>query len=359
MNGYQHPYARSPYGGMLSATQGFLNAYLQHQKIRQEQRRWEINNQFRQSLETERGLDIEYKQHRLAFAKKFPQQVFGDKPTQIFTQGRIAQTLGELESGGAASIFGYVIPFGDKEDMINHALRKLGPNWEQLVPRAREIINRKWPSEEAPQVPQKRTRMPQAGQTFPVVPKSPSVSRLPGMPPQPPQKPTPKELLSQTESWLEKPMAEEPSAAELDEWAGDWLETPAAEPKPKGLFERAADWIKSKTSYQGPAGLFPSEEKATEPKGTSVSTVPSVTLEDRKKRTARKGRIRSWVVPFNLKYGKRLQPSVLDEMDDEYIDWLSSLSIEEREAELQKISEGAEPKRPLFEKPPQDPLGIR
>ena len=62
-----------------------------------------------------------------------------------FTKSKIQTTLGELESGGATSTFGEVIPFLDRTAAENHALRKLGPNWEAVAPAAKEIIDRKFP----------------------------------------------------------------------------------------------------------------------------------------------------------------------------------------------------------------------
>lgn len=63
-----------------------------------------------------------------------------------FTQNKIQSVLGDLESGGASTIYGEVIPFDNREQAINHALRNLGPNWETIAPSAKEIINRKWPT---------------------------------------------------------------------------------------------------------------------------------------------------------------------------------------------------------------------
>jgi len=242
MDGYVSPYNRRPYGGLLSATQGFLNAYLQHAKLRQEARQTEIMNQFRQSMEVERSLDIGYKRKRLEFVSQHPQEAFGRRPTQIFTPGRISQTLGELESGGAASMLGYVIPFGSREDAINHALRKLGPNWEELAPGAKEIIDRKFPGEVVPD------------QT-----KPPDLS------------------------------GERPSLGGLFSGADDWLGESAPEPeqvKPEGWLRRnfpfqslGLDWIRGKGVFKPvperpaepdiPAGLEPiwgeltDEEKET------------------------------------------------------------------------------------------------
>lgn len=67
----------------------------------------------------------------------------GDK--KPFTEGRIQQTLGELESGGSTSLLGHVIPFRNREGYINHALRKLGPDWLEIAPEAADMINRKFP----------------------------------------------------------------------------------------------------------------------------------------------------------------------------------------------------------------------
>jgi len=67
------------------------------------------------------------------------------RPESPFTDAKVQQVLGELESGGAVSIFGTVMPFTKPEDAINHALRNLGPNWQQIAPEAAEIIKRKFP----------------------------------------------------------------------------------------------------------------------------------------------------------------------------------------------------------------------
>ena len=67
------------------------------------------------------------------------------KTTEPFTKGRIQQTLGELEAGGAQDMLGMTIEFGSRKDATDHTLRRLGPNWKQLAPEAEEIIDRKWP----------------------------------------------------------------------------------------------------------------------------------------------------------------------------------------------------------------------
>lgn len=83
-----------------------------------------------------------------------------------------------------------------------------------------------------------------------------------------------------------------------------------------------------------------------------------------RQKAARKARIRSWVVPFNLKHKTRLQPSVLDAMSDEFINWLASLSSVEREEVLRKIEAGetVEPepikKRKIKKGTDLDPEGI-
>lgn len=86
MDGYNiNPEYDRRYGAALSATRGFLEAYLQHAKLREESRRWEITNQYNQSigrtLQETRGLDIEYKQRRLAFIRKDPEAFFGKTET--------------------------------------------------------------------------------------------------------------------------------------------------------------------------------------------------------------------------------------------------------------------------------------
>lgn len=94
MDGYVNPYNRSPYGGLLSATQGFLNAYMQHQKMRHEMRQTEIMNQFRQSLETGRQEDVYWKkQRRLAFEAAPPDRrmdffVRREPTVNVFTPGQ-------------------------------------------------------------------------------------------------------------------------------------------------------------------------------------------------------------------------------------------------------------------------------
>jgi len=66
-------------------------------------------------------------------------------PERPFTDAKIQQTVGELESGGAVSIFGTVMPFSRSEDAINHLLRNLGPNWQKIAPEAAAIIKERWP----------------------------------------------------------------------------------------------------------------------------------------------------------------------------------------------------------------------
>ncbi len=77
------------------------------------------------------------------------------RPESPFTDAKVQQTVGELESGGSISIFGTVIQFSKPEDAINHALRNLGPNWQVVAPEATEIIKRKWPEAKIPKVTQK------------------------------------------------------------------------------------------------------------------------------------------------------------------------------------------------------------
>lgn len=66
-------------------------------------------------------------------------------PERPFTDAKIQQTVGELESGGAVSIFGTVMPFSRPEDAINHMLRNLGTNWQKIAPEAARIIKKRWP----------------------------------------------------------------------------------------------------------------------------------------------------------------------------------------------------------------------
>lgn len=66
-------------------------------------------------------------------------------PERPFTDAKIQQTLGELQSGGSVSVFGTVMPFSRPEDAVNHMLRNLGPNWQKMAPEAAEIIKQKWP----------------------------------------------------------------------------------------------------------------------------------------------------------------------------------------------------------------------
>lgn len=66
-------------------------------------------------------------------------------PERPFTDAKIQQTIGELESGGAVSIFGTVMPFSRPQDAINHLLRNLGPNWQKIAPEAARIIKERWP----------------------------------------------------------------------------------------------------------------------------------------------------------------------------------------------------------------------
>ncbi len=66
-------------------------------------------------------------------------------PERPFTDAKIQQTVGEIQSGGAVSIFGTVMPFARSEDAIHHMLRNLGPNWPKIAPEAAKIIKKKWP----------------------------------------------------------------------------------------------------------------------------------------------------------------------------------------------------------------------
>lgn len=72
----------------------------------------------------------------------------------VFTEAHIQQVLGELESGGSASILGTPIEFTDRKDAIVHAQRKLGPNFAKTYPEAMEIIDKNWPTETKVAVPQ-------------------------------------------------------------------------------------------------------------------------------------------------------------------------------------------------------------
>lgn len=67
------------------------------------------------------------------------------KPESPFTEARVQQMLGELQSGGAVSIYGIVMPFRKAEDAINHALRTLGPDWQKIAPESARIIKQNWP----------------------------------------------------------------------------------------------------------------------------------------------------------------------------------------------------------------------
>jgi len=96
----------------------------------------------------EAALQQEYLQSRIGATKALTAQRKKPKPLKLpFTEGRIQQTLGELEAGGATDMLGTTIPFGSREDAVNHVLRTLGPEWENLAPKARGIIGRKWPAE--------------------------------------------------------------------------------------------------------------------------------------------------------------------------------------------------------------------
>jgi len=90
-----------------------------------------------------------------------------------------------------------------------------------------------------------------------------------------------------------------------------------------------------------PTAKPPSEAVEKPPEAPPVAITPekrpTVSI---KEQAARKARIRSWIVPFNRKYKARLQPSVLDKMSDEFIDWLASLSPAARERILKKIEAG-------------------
>jgi len=79
---------------------------------------------------------------------KLDKMLEGLTSKEPFTQGRIQQTLGELEAGGAQNIFGETIEFSNHEAATDHILRRLGPKWKQLAPEAVEIIDRKWPEKE-------------------------------------------------------------------------------------------------------------------------------------------------------------------------------------------------------------------
>ena len=64
---------------------------------------------------------------------------------QPFTEAKVQTTMGELQSGGATTIYGTVIKFSKSSDAVNHALRNLGPNWQEIAPDAVRIIKEKWP----------------------------------------------------------------------------------------------------------------------------------------------------------------------------------------------------------------------
>lgn len=183
MNGFQNPYTSKGFGPALSATRGFLSQYMQYMQMRNQLENQRIMNQYRQSLleQGQQRLDVSKQYLQLAKereeAPETPSQMLSKKlfgateewgqeewgaaakkkflgaERQPFTEGAIAKTLGELESGGAKSIWGLdVMQFGKgergRQNAINHALRNLGPDWPQIAPEAAEIIERKWPGEQ-------------------------------------------------------------------------------------------------------------------------------------------------------------------------------------------------------------------
>lgn len=82
------------------------------------------------------------------------------KPESPFTEAKVQQMLGELESGGSVSIYGFVMKFTKPQQAVDHALRTLGPNWQEISPEAVEIIKRKWPEADVaaktPSVPKEK-----------------------------------------------------------------------------------------------------------------------------------------------------------------------------------------------------------
>lgn len=60
------------------------------------------------------------------------------------------KTLGTLTAGGYVDrMTGRAFKFRKREDAINYALSNLGPDFEQRYPRAMDIINEKWPSDQS------------------------------------------------------------------------------------------------------------------------------------------------------------------------------------------------------------------
>jgi len=84
----------------------------------------------------------------------------------------------------------------------------------------------------------------------------------------------------------------------------------------------------------------PKPPKLPEGELLEVKPEPRAPVKTPRQTIARKARIRSWVVPFNKKHKTKLQPTVLDAMSDEFIDWLASLSPAKREEVLKKLEAG-------------------
>ena len=110
------------------------------------------NTIYGQSLDSLTDFFVNYRKKNdkdptLAETQEFYQNLISGyrTPERPFTDAKIQQTIGEIQSGGAVSIFGTVMPFRRSEDAINHMLRNLGPNWPKIAPEAARIIKGKWP----------------------------------------------------------------------------------------------------------------------------------------------------------------------------------------------------------------------
>ena len=67
--------------------------------------------------------------------------------TPPFTRGAILKLEGQLKSGGKTDIWGRTEPFANRKEAIKHAERTIGPDWETLSPRSKEMIDINFPED--------------------------------------------------------------------------------------------------------------------------------------------------------------------------------------------------------------------
>ena len=81
-------------------------------------------------------------------ARMVAPELYERPPAQTFTQRNIQQGLGELTTGAPVSMLGIPIEaLRTKQEHIDYATNRWGPDWEQMVPQAAQVIEAKFPDE--------------------------------------------------------------------------------------------------------------------------------------------------------------------------------------------------------------------